>query len=276
MRNVHISAPGFILMDEMRKNMPDTLKKVGQIGYDGIELLGFFGHTAKEIKTWCEDAGLTPIGCFVRIRDLDEEAVPEDVNTLSDFDRTLVIPGTTPEEKLQFVQDIGCRYVTLLLPDDMPVAEIARVYNKSVKLAEKHGIRLQYHNHAQEYRNQENGAYRMHAIMAALDEKVLFEPDLGWMEIGGCRCESEIEAFKNRIQIVHLKDYFREDFDVEKDFRFRPVGYGVMNWGNILPLCEKAIAPLWYTADHDTAYDGDLYEELALCLHFIKTALRYC
>lgn len=276
MRDVKFGAPGFILMDEMRKDMRGTLKKIGALGYDGIELLGFFGHKAAEIRCWCAEAGLEPYGCFLPINDLAGPTEVKDPAALSPFDAALLTPGCTPEEKLQFVQAIGCRYVTLLLPDDMPVTEAAEKYNRIVETARPYGIRLQYHNHAQEYLNRTEDGYRMDELLRLLHPDVLFQPDLGWMEIGGCRCPEQIRRYARRVQIVHLKDYYREQFDTALDFRFRPVGYGVMNWGEILPLCETLIQPLWYTADHDTAYDGDLYEELALCLHFMKNALRYC
>ena len=49
-----------------------------------------------------------------------------------------------------------------------------------------------------------------------------------------------------------------------------------MDWARIIPLCEELIKPRWYTADHDKAYDGDIYEELEMSLRFIKGMLRYC
>lgn len=42
MRNVKIGAPGFILMQEVALDMPGTLKRVADLGYDGFEMLGFF------------------------------------------------------------------------------------------------------------------------------------------------------------------------------------------------------------------------------------------
>ena len=44
----------------------------------------------------------------------------------------------------------------------------------------------------------------------------------------------------------------------------------------LLPLCEQVVQPLWYTADHDKAYDGDVFGELGMSLEFIRNTLRYC
>lgn len=272
MRNVKIGAPGFILMDEMRKDMPGTLKKVGQLGYDGIELLGFFGHSAKEIRGYCAEAGVQPFSAFIRLKELTEE---EDAASLNEFDSALVMQGKTAGEKLSYVKEIGCEYIGLLV-DDPTDAGMMDKYNAVVALAAEIGLKVHYHNHAQEYLNKGKNGWLMDDIMAEADERMLFEPDLGWMEIGGCRCEEQVKKYAHRMEIVHLKDYFREAFDTALPHLFRPVGYGVMNWAQVLPLCEKAVRPQWYTLDHDKAYDGDIFGELKMQLDYVKNMMKFC
>ena len=138
------------------------------------------------------------------------------------------------------------------------------------------GLKVQYHNHAKEYLDRWGEGYRMDRIMANTLPQVLFEPDLGWMEIGGCRCIPQLEKYAARIEIVHLKDYFRESFDTAKEHLFRPTGYGVMDWGELIPFCQERIRPRWYTADHDKAYDGDVFGELGMSLDFIRSILELC
>lgn len=276
MRNVKIGAPGFILMDEMRKDMPATLKKVKKLGYDGIELLGFFGHDAKEISAWCKEAGVEPFSAFVRLKELTGEETKEDAAALNDFDRALVMQGETAEEKLRYVKAIGCEYIGLLLPDDGMNDEVMDKINRVVEMAMGLGIKVHYHNHAQEYLNRWQDGWRMDYIMGKAHPGMLFEPDLGWMEIGGCRCEGQIEKYAHRMEIVHLKDYWRESFDTGKEHLFRPVGYGVMDWARVLPLCEKKVQPIWYTLDHDKAYDGDIWGELKMQLDYVKNMMKFC
>ena len=272
MRKVSIGAPGFILMEDMRRDMPGTLRQVAQLGYDGIELLGFFGHSAQEIRTWCAQAGLTPYSCFVSLAELSGEST--DPN--NPIDAAVAMPGCTTEEKLQYIKDIGCTYMGLLLPDDpMDETVIAKI-NRVSRLARSMGLKAQYHNHAQEYLNRWQDGYRMDYIMAHTDADLLFEPDLGWMEIGGSRCPDQLRRYADRIEIVHLKDYYRQAFDTALPHVFRPTGYGVMDWATLLPLCEKEITPLWYTIDHDKAYQGKNLLELGMSLDFVRNALRYC
>ena len=44
MRKVKIGAPGYILLNEMARDMEGTLKRVAALGFDGIEITGFFGR----------------------------------------------------------------------------------------------------------------------------------------------------------------------------------------------------------------------------------------
>lgn len=272
MRQVKIGAPGFILMDEMRRDMPGTLQRVAQLGYDGIELLGFFGHSAADIGSWCTQAGLEPYSCFVSMAELLGESTDPD----NPIDSAVAMPGHTTAEKLRYIKEIGCKYIGLLLPDDVMDETIMARINRAVQLAASVGLKAQYHNHAKEYLNRHGDGYRMDYIMEKSDPAMLFEPDLGWIEIGGGDCAQQLRRYADRIDIVHLKDYYREAFDTALPHEFRPTGYGVMDWARLLPLCERSVRPLWYTADHDKAYDRDIYEELGLSLDFIRNALCYC
>ena len=273
MRNVPIGAPGFILMGEIARDMPGTLKRVADLGYDGFEILGFFGHSAEEIRRWCGEAGLRPYGCFAR---LDELAGTQREGPVNEFDRAVEIQGDTPERKAAYLKEIGCEYVTLMVPDSDPDAAMTERINQVSDLVRGTGMKLQYHNHDYEYTNKINGQYRMDYLLENIRPEVLFEPDLGWMEIGGYRSGKALEKYADRIEVIHLKDYYRAAFDTTLDFEFRPTGYGVMDWCTLLPLCEQKIQPAWYTADHDRATRGDVYEELKLSLDFIQNALKFC
>lgn len=119
----------------------------------------------------------------------------------------------------------------------------------------------------------------MDYVFRNVTEELLFEPDLGWMAIGGYDPMRALKKYQDRIEIVHLKDYYRDGedkLDQTKEFRFCPTGYGVMDWASILAWCEKHIKPKWYVADHDSAYDGDIYDELEMSLEYIRKQLSYC
>ena len=274
MRNIQIAAPGYILMDLMKQDMPGTLRALAQIGFDGMEFLGFFSHSAKEIKAWCRDVGIAPFSSFIKLSDLTGETSAMTVEDFSPFEASTVMPGKTPESKLEYLCELGCEYAGMLIPFERITPALCEEINKVNELCRSFGLKLQYHNHDNEYLSRTESGYQMDQLLSLMDKSVLFEPDLGWMEIGGCRCEEQIRKYADRIEVVHIKDYERESFDTSKPYVNRPTGYGVMDWKTILPLCETLIAPKWYTTDHDHATSGDVLGELKLSYDFARQALN--
>lgn len=279
MRKVKIGAPGYILLNEMAKDMEGTLKRVSALGFDGIEITGFFGRTSKEIAQVCEEVGLEPFGCFVSATEILRKEPVKGSGNWGDFAYAFVLPGKTQKEAVSYLKEIGMEYIGLLNPNVPVTEEILEDIRQTSKLVADYGMKLQYHNHNYEFTNMENGRYRMDTILEAIPDGLLFEPDLGWMEIGGADGEEMLRRYAGRIEIVHLKDYYRQGNpkDRNKEFVFRPTGYGCMQWERLIPLCEELIKPRWYVTDHDKSYEGcDIYEELKMSLDFVKNSLRYC
>ncbi|MCL2250016.1 MAG: sugar phosphate isomerase/epimerase [Oscillospiraceae bacterium] len=277
MRKVKIGAPGFILLNDMGKDMRGTLKKISEIGFDGIEITGFFGHSAEEIKNACAENNLEPFGCFVNLATLVGEKPPEVAGNWSEFANAFDIPGANNvDDAMKYIKDIGCKYIGLLVPKESPIEETVTRIGKASSLASKYGMAIQYHNHDYEYTNMNNGEYRMDYLLSNVPDEVLFEPDLGWMSIGGYKPEKAMEKYAKRIEVVHLKDYYRENenYDITVEYKFRPTGYGVMDWARILPFCEKLIKPKWYVTDHDSAYEGDKFNELELSLNYVRNMIK--
>ncbi len=279
MRKVKIGAPGYILLNEMARDMEGTLKRVAALGFDGIEITGFFGKTAKEIAKACEEACLEPFGCFVSATEILRKEPVKGSGNWGDFAYAFVLPGETQKEAVSYLKETGMEYIGLLTPNVPITEEILEDIRQTSRLVADYGMKLQYHNHNYEFINMENGKYRMDAILEAIPDGLLFEPDLGWMEIGGACAEEMFYKYRDRIEIVHLKDYYRKGNarDWNKDFIFRPTGYGCVQWERLIPLCEELIKPKWYVTDHDKSYEGcDIYEELKMSLDFVKNSLKYC
>ncbi|MBQ9614265.1 MAG: sugar phosphate isomerase/epimerase [Lachnospiraceae bacterium] len=280
MRNVRIGCPAFILRDLLYEDFAGTMEKVGKIGFDGIELIGFFGHPAEEIRDICLSNRLEPFGCFVILPDLlceDTGAAAEEEDPRS-LMTAMKAPGRTPDEKFSYIKEIGCSYISLGIPREQTAEEFAGQVKKLLPCARKYGMAVQYHNHGYEYVKDSDGTWWMDRILEKCPREMLFEPDLGWMGIAGCDWQDGIRRHTGRIKAMHMKDYYRSGknrLDASKEHVFLPTGYGVMDWTSILEYCEKEIRPDWYVCDHDKAYDGDIIEELRLSFRFLKKKLEY-
>jgi len=237
----------FIVREDANADLKKTLEKVAKIGYDGIELVGYFGRTATEIKGIVNDLHLLPIGDHVQAADIVND----------------------PARILGEHRDIGCAYLTLTFGEEavnhQPFEEMVKLCEKAVKLCLEYGITPMYHNHAFDMRGENPFAKRLLDAVAQLH----FEPDVGWMLAAGQDPAVYLREYKNRIPVVHFKDVFV----TEEGFTFRPTGYGNVNTPALLPLALDC-NPEWLMVDHDLAYDRDSYEDLKLCYDYMKTLLR--
>ena len=102
-----IASPLYILRDHAAQDLNAVLAKLAELGFDGVELLGFFGHTPADIRRTLDGLGLKALGNHVPWADLS--ARPEDV--LADH------------------QTLGCGYLTvagLSALDALPLEALAQ------------------------------------------------------------------------------------------------------------------------------------------------------
>ena len=246
MENDKIGAGLFIVREDARRDLLGTLRKVRKIGYDGAELLGFFGVAPTELAGMLEDLGLEALGDHVPVADV-----------LND-----------PDAVIHAHKAVGVGRITLSLPKERagePLEKLAAEFAEAARLLEAAGIAPMYHNHDFDMLGDDPLAVRLLDAVPALR----FEPDVGWMLVAGKDPAEYLIRYKGRILVVHLKDVFLD----ESGFAFRPTGYGSVNMPALLPAI-RACAPAWLMVDHDLAYDRDSYDDLALSLSYVKALLR--
>lgn len=278
MRTVKIGCPGFIFLNDFEADFEGTLRKIADLGFDGVEITGFFGRPPEEIGNACRAAGLEPFGTFINLDEVLGKT-PKDYNEV--FRRLYGLMGTRGSclrEKLEGLKPLGSTFLGLTFPPGEPDEAWLKDISRVVTAAIAAGYRIYYHNHDHEFRHINAGVSRMDRILAGSPAEMELEPDLGWMAIGGCDPMKFLKKHASRIPVVHLKDYYRpgdDSLSPQMPFRFVPTGYGVLNWAEILSYCEEVIQPEWYVTDHDSAYDGDICEELKMSLDYVRAQLRY-
>lgn len=252
MQNPKIGSPLFILRDQCEKDLLAVLTHLATLGFEGVELLGLFGHKAEAVRKMLDDCGMKAVG----------NHVPYEI-----FIRDT---GHVIEDHLR----LGCEYITIGAPsaDNLyggaHYTDTIHALNRLGALANEEDITLLFHNHADEFVICANGKSTLENLLDDTEPDLLqLEPDLGWMAIAGADPAYYLQKYKNRCPIIHFKDYFRE---AENDaYTFRPVGYGLMNHARLFPLI-KACNAVWYIADHDCAYERDPYDDLAASRAYIQ------
>lgn len=148
----------------------------------------------------------------------------------------LVIPWLPPDQR----------------PRDTPgwMRVAAEIAGYAVK-AKAAGYRLAWHNHDYELAVLPDGSRPMEHLLAA-DDDILWECDVAWVTRGGEDPTEWIQRYPERIVAAHLKDIAPNPANGEDGWA--DVGFGMLDWGLIVPALERAGTRHWI-AEHDHPAD---------------------
>ena len=243
----------YSVRDDAAKNLRGTLEQIKEMGYDGVEFAGLYGHTPEEVRSMCEEIGLIPISAHVPYLDMLKN----------------------PEGVLGQYATIGCKYVAVpyLTPEYRPgtpnFAEVIKNVEMLGGVAKKLGMTLLYHNHDFEFLKI-NGEYALDILYDSVPADLLqTELDMCWVNVGGENPSDYLRKYSGRSPVVHLKDFagsksenMYELIGIEKKveaapqkFEFRPVGSGKQDFPSILEAAKDAGAE-WVVVEQDNPSMG--------------------
>ena len=242
----------YSVRDDMKDDFKGTLKKVKEMGYDGVEFAGLFDLDGATVKAYCEEVGLIPISAHVPLKEMLED-----------------LEGT-----LNTYKEIGVKFIAVPYVDAdrrpgtegwLPTIEAVAKIGAAAK---EKGLTLLYHNHDFEF-TKVDGEYGLDMLYRMVSPEYLqTELDTCWVNIGGENPADYIRKYDGRCPVVHLKDFYREKVDADeplyeligikseakkpkkKNFEFRPVGKGMQDFPAILKASEKAGAT-WVVVEQD-------------------------
>ncbi|WP_051585859.1 sugar phosphate isomerase/epimerase family protein [Caldanaerobius polysaccharolyticus] len=180
----------YTLRDVMPADFVGTLKKVAEMGYDGVEFAGYGDLTAEELKRHLNNFGLTSAGSHVSFNALDN-----DLNGVIEYNKV-----------------IGSRYITcpyLQLDEIKDMEEFKRLADKVNAIGKKlteNGFVFCYHNHAHEFKRI-GEKYALDIFFELTDPQyVKAEIDTYWVKKGGEDPVAYVKKYAGRLPIIHLKD----------------------------------------------------------------------
>ncbi len=264
MKNFKVGLQLYSVRDKMEADMEATLKKVKEIGYDCVEFAGYFGKSAEEVKALLDKYGL------------------ECISVHQTYDVFL----DAPEENVKYLKTIGAKFCAVPWMDisnqkghpgfDKAVSDISKV----AKLLKDNGITMLYHNHDFEFEKFE-GKYLFDWLYETVGLDLLKpEMDTCWIKYAGEDPCAYLEKYSGHIDVVHLKDFVCKEFaggpvyalidnsgkenapkksHEDNGFKFKYVGDGLQNFGEILASSEKAGAD-YVIVEQDQWYDDDSLE----------------
>ena len=81
----------YSIRDDAANDFAAAMKKVKDMGYDGVELAGTYGLSAAEIKKVLADVGLEVISAHIPLDDMEKD----------------------PDGIFAFYEELGCRYAAI-------------------------------------------------------------------------------------------------------------------------------------------------------------------
>lgn len=271
MKKFPVALQLYSVRDAMTENVEETLKAVAEMGYQGVEFAGLYEKSPAELRDLCAKYNLTPISAHVNIYEM-----------LAD-----------PEKVLSDYAAVGCKFVAIPWFDwnGIKNEEDYATFLKNVRLlgavAKSKGMTLLYHNHDFEFEKMDNGKYRLDNLYADVPAELLeTELDVCWVNVGGENPATYLRQYDGRTPVVHLKDFVGSKSEnmygligeggneakkeTKQAFEFRPVGYGVQKFPEILEAATESGAQ-WVVVEQDMpAMDKTPMECAAMSREYLK------
>ncbi|WP_252315580.1 sugar phosphate isomerase/epimerase [Sinobaca sp. H24] len=252
--NKKIGIQLFTLRDEAKQNFDNTLKKIADLGYEGVEFAGYFGdYKAKELRTKMETLGLENAGSHIPYEILknDLEAV---IAYQKEAGSNSIVCPIIPEEKRTSIKGYE---------------EVVEVLNNTGKLCKKHDIYFSYHNHAFEL-TETDGIIPLEYILQQTNaEWVQAELDVYWLKKAGHDPVEWLDRYKNRMKRIHIKD-----MTMDGEQFFAELGTGGLDVENIIKHGEQSSAE-WFIVEQDKT-KKTAFESAAISMEYLKNiAVKY-
>lgn len=199
-------------------DFPKALKQVAEIGYKYVELAGFNGLSAPQVKEELDRNGLRVTSAHVGLDSIADDQTIADYKTIGA--EILVVPWLGPEHRQGAA---GYR-------------KTARALNDAGAVLHSQGMTLAYHNHNFEFEDKVEGGLTGMEIFIAETDPVLvkIELDTYWALFAGMDPVAVLKKYPGRFLLLHIKDMNPADRS------FAEVGTGTLPLDAILAAAPAA------------------------------------
>lgn len=247
-KKIPIGLQIYAVRGAFQKDVPGTLKKVAQLGYQGVEFWGynggdavFKGYSAGALRKLLDANGLKCCGMHLGVKAL----------VGATFDKTVAINKTLGNKFLI----VAAAKAQMSSVD--AIKAFADLLNKAAKRAKAAGMRVGYHCHGFDFKKFE-GKTAWELLFSQTAPDVVMQLDVGNCAGGGGDPLAMLKKFPKRATTLHVKEF--KDGTLQK---------GHALWEKILTNCEKRQGTQWYIVEVGGP-GGMSLEEPARCLKALK------
>jgi sugar phosphate isomerase/epimerase len=210
----------YMVKEDMEKDTPGTLKKLGQMGYTQIESYGgnkgmFWGMSGKDFSRLAADHGLALVSSHYN----DE---PEGFG-----------------KQAEMAAEVGMKY--LICPWKGPQKSIdnfkrfAEEFNRNGEICKKLGMRFGYHPHDYPYKKID-GQLPINVLLDHTDKDLVdFQMDFYYTVTEGQSPEEYIRKYPGRFKLCHMRDVLKQRLPAgSQEESACDLGQGIINYPHLL------------------------------------------
>ena len=254
MSRIPIGLELFSVREELAADARDTIKKVAEMGYEGVEFAGPPQHSAEMLKGLLDEFGLVCCGWHTPFNLVQEDTLDATIEFNKVLENRYVIVPGIPGNLRQSREDW---------------LKLADFFNGVADKLAAHDMVTGYHNHHVEF-SELDGELPWDTFFGNTHAGVVMQLDMGNALYGGADLVGILERYPGRSGTVHLKPYTHPKDGAEARDGFQPViGEDSVPWDDIFRICETTGGTEWYIVE----YESDAFppfEAVERCLKALK------
>jgi sugar phosphate isomerase/epimerase len=216
----------YTVRGEFGRNVPQTLKTLGQIGYKAVEFWGYAGtpevyqkYSAGDLRKLLDDSGLKCCGMHLELKALAKENL---------------------KRTIENNQALGSEYLNVAAAKDKMgseagIAELATFLNQTAVECQSQKLSVGYHAHPFDF-EKINGRFAWDLLFSRLEPEVNMQMDVGNCLSGKGDPIGMLKKFPGRTRTIHIKEHEEKTFD--SDY-----------YKEVFQLCETSSGTKWYIVE---------------------------
>jgi sugar phosphate isomerase/epimerase len=225
-KDIPIGFQLYTVRGEFARDVPGTLKKLGELGYKAVEFWGYGGtpnvyehYSADDLRKLLDEFGLKCCGMHMDLKALEKDNLKraiENNHTLGNE----YLNVASAQAKMGSEQGIG---------------ELAAMLIEASGECGRHKMLVGYHAHPFDFARI-NGQFAWELLFQRLPPEINMQIDVGNTLAGNGDPIAMLKEFPARTRTIHIKE--REDKTFESDF-----------YKEVFRLCETTSATQWYIVE---------------------------
>lgn len=240
MNKTPIALQLFAVRNEVARDLPNTLKMLARIGYDGAEPWGYDGktmvwqnHPVADVRRMYDDQGLKCCGIHLA---------------------TDALLGDNLKRTIEFNQILGNRFLIIAADKRTTtregLVELADILNSVAAKLKPLGMYTGYHAHGFDF-GMVDGKVAWDTLFSTTNPEVIMQMDTGNCAGGGGDPIAMLRKFPGRARSMHLKEFGGATKEAV-------IGEGKLDWATIVELCQSLHRPEWYVIEEGTGDGFDI------------------